>query len=426
MMDTSPDPRPLAPAATPVVVVGAGMVGTCTALALRQRGHAVCLLDRRPPGLETSFGNAGLIQCEAAEPYAFPRDLRKLRDVALGRGFDIHWHASGLSRYGAALWRYFRTSAPAAHARVVPHYAALIAQALSAHEALIALSGAQDLLRPAGYRRLYRSARALDQAARDAERVRAHWGVQSRLEDTAQLAQAEPGLMQPMAGAVHFTQTGVVADPGALVQRYAQAFERLGGQCQQAQVRQLLPQRSGWVLQTDQGRIEAAQVVIAAGPWASDLIAPLGYRLPLFVKRGYHRHFRDVGSLRGAVYDTEKGYLLLPMREGVRLTTGAELADRDDLPRLAQLQAAEACARTLVPLGEALPTPVWMGSRPCTADMLPIMGPAPRHAGLWFNFGHAHQGLTLGPIVGELLAEALGGQVPRIDLGPYSAARFGA
>ena len=146
MMDTSPDPRPSAPAATPVVVVGAGMVGTCTALALRQRGHAVCLLDRRPPGLETSFGNAGLIQCEAAEPYAFPRDLRKLRDVALGRGFDIHWHASGLSRYGAALWRYFRTSAPAAHARVVPHYAALIAQALSAHEALIALSGAQDLL----------------------------------------------------------------------------------------------------------------------------------------------------------------------------------------------------------------------------------------------------------------------------------------
>ena len=45
-----------------VIVLGAGIVGVSTALALRQRGHAVCLIDRTAPGRETSYGNAGIIQ----------------------------------------------------------------------------------------------------------------------------------------------------------------------------------------------------------------------------------------------------------------------------------------------------------------------------------------------------------------------------
>jgi D-amino-acid dehydrogenase len=56
--------------------------------------------------------------------------------------------------------------------------------------------------------------------------------------------------------------------------------------------------------------------------------------------------------------------------------------------------------------------------------MLPVMGPAPRHAGLWFNFGHAHQGFTLGPTAGRLLAAMMGGESAGIDMTPYLPARF--
>src|SRR5690606_19326472 len=59
---------------TSVLVLGGGMVGSCAALHLAQRGHAVTLIDRREPGRETSYGNAGIIQREAVEPYAFPRE----------------------------------------------------------------------------------------------------------------------------------------------------------------------------------------------------------------------------------------------------------------------------------------------------------------------------------------------------------------
>jgi D-amino-acid dehydrogenase len=66
----------------------------------------------------------------------------------------------------------------------------------------------------------------------------------------------------------------------------------------------------------------------------------------------------------------------------------------------------------------------WLGARPCTVDMKPVIGAAPRHRGLWFNFGHAHQGFTLGPASGRLLAELMTGELPYIDPAPYSPRRF--
>jgi D-amino-acid dehydrogenase len=66
-----------------------------------------------------------------------------------------------------------------------------------------------------------------------------------------------------------------------------------------------------------------------------------------------------------------------------------------------------------------------MGARPCLPDMLPVIGRAPRHGGLWFDFGHQHHGLTLGPATGRLLAEMMTGETPFADVRPFAAERFG-
>ena len=57
--------------------------------------------------------------------------------------------------------------------------------------------------------------------------------------------------------------------------------------------------------------------------------------------------------------------------------------------------------------------------------MKPVIGRAPNHASLWFAFGHAHHGLTLGAVTGRLLAETMMGETPFLNVGPFSAARFG-
>ncbi|HLJ69881.1 MAG TPA: FAD-binding oxidoreductase, partial [Roseiarcus sp.] len=148
---------------------------------------------------------------------------------------------------------------------------------------------------------------------------------------------------------------------------------------------------------------------------------------PLGAKRGYHMHYGAKGNatLSRPVLDAEMGYVLTPMARGIRLTTGAEFARRDDPPSSAHLDRLEPFARALFPLAERRDAAPWLGRRPCLPDMLPVIGPAPRRASLWLDFGHHHLGLTLGPISGRLLAEMMTGEKPSLDPRPFSAARFG-
>jgi D-amino-acid dehydrogenase len=112
------------------------------------------------------------------------------------------------------------------------------------------------------------------------------------------------------------------------------------------------------------------------------------------------------------------------MAAGIRLTTGAEFARRDAPPTPVQMERSLPAAREIFPLGEPAESGVWLGRRPCLPDMLPIVGPAPRHQGLWLDFGHHHLGFTLGPVTGRLLAEMMTGETPFTDPAPYSADRF--
>jgi len=408
-----------------ILVLGAGMVGTCTALELQLRGHSVTLLDRRAPGQETSYGNAGVIQREAVEPYAMPRDWAVLLAVALKRGLDVNYHLSGLLAAWPQLLRYWRASAPARHRLIGRQYAGLIAHCSSEHERLMALAGAQDLLRRDGLRLMYRSERALDAALAHARRLTQEHGIRFAALDGRALAAAEPAFRLPLAGAVHWLESCNVSDPGELVERYAALFRQRGGRLLLGDANSLRPAGAGWQAESREGPVQAQQVVLALGPWAGEFARRLGYRWPLFVKRGYHRHFRGGATLNITTLDAERGYVLAPQRRGLRITSGAEIARLDAPPTPRQLLGAEAEARQLLELGEAVEAKPWLGSRPCSADMKPLIGAAPRHPGLWINCGHGHQGFTLGPASARLLADLIEGGTPYTEAEAFAPLRFG-
>jgi D-amino-acid dehydrogenase len=411
--------------ADPVIVLGAGMVGVCTALHLQQRGHAVTLVDRREPGRETSYGNAGIIQREAVEPYAFPRSWAMLARVAMKRGADVNYHLGALPALAGPLGRYWWNSRPASHRRIARDYARLIEHCLSEHAPLIEQAGAQDLVRREGFRAVFRDAASMRRAVADQHRVADEYGVRHAVLDSDQLAHAEPALRRRLAGAIHWLDPWSVSDPGELVARYAALLRQQGGRVLQGDAASLRATGAGWRARTAEGDVDAPHAVVALGPWSDALLRTLGYRYPLFVKRGYHRHYTGGEPPRLPMLDADGGLVIVPMRQGVRVTTGAEFA-RLDAPRTpVQMPRAHALASELFDLPNPVEPQPWMGARPCTADMLPVIGAAPRHKGLWFNFGHAHQGFTLGPVSGRLLAELVGGGTPVVDPAPYSPARFG-
>ncbi len=407
-----------------ILVIGAGMVGTCTALELALRGHTVSLLDRRMPGEETSYGNAGVIQREAVEPYAMPRRLGFLLAAALGREPSISYHPSAVLAMLPRLWQYWRASAPGRHALISHDYAALIAHATSEHARLLKMADADHLVQREGLRIAFRSGKPFAAALHDAARLEHHYGISYRALDSAELARTEPAFHTPLAGALHWLDSWSVADPGQLVQRYAALFRQQGGRFIQGDGLTLRQHGAGWQADSSEGIIEAEHAVVALGPWAENLTRRLGYRLPLFVKRGYHRHYTGGSQVMVPTLDAERGYVMSSQSRGLRITTGAEIARMDARPTPRQLALAEQSAGQLLDLGAPVESTPWMGSRPCVADMLPIIGAASQHPGLWFNFGHGHQGFTLGPASARLLADLIEDVPPYIKPEAYSARRF--
>lgn len=406
-----------------VLVLGGGIVGTSTAIHLQRRGLTTALIDREAPGRETSYGNAGLIQREGVYPYAFPRDIGTLLHYARNRSTDVRYHPSALPSIAPFLARYWHHSAPDRHARIARQYSTLIEHCLTEHKALIALAGADELLREGGWLKVFHHSAALDAAHLEAERWHREYDVPFERLDATQLQRDEPSLSTTLAGAIRYTASNSIRDPGELVTRYASYFTSLGGRIIRGDATTLSPH---WRVQTAEGEVEGRQAVVAMGPWSDTITRALGYQLPLAVKRGYHRHFKPEpgASLNQPVLDAESGFLIAPMRQGIRLTTGVELAWRDAPRTPVQLAAVEPMARQLFPLGTPIESTPWMGSRPCTPDMLPIIGPAPNHRDLWFAFGHAHHGLTLGPVTGRLIAEMVTGEPTLVDLTPFRADRF--
>ena len=405
------------------VVLGAGIVGVSIAVHLQKRGRAVALVDRKLPGNETSFGNAGLIQREGVYPYAFPRSIRTLLRYARNESLDVRYHADAMLKAAPFLWQYWRNSHPAKHAAIARSYSTLIEHCVSEHRALAAEAGASELLRPTGWIKVFRTAARQDEETKAVERWHREYGVTFEALDPARLRQIEPDLDTSLLGGLRFTESDSVSDPNALVTAYAQYFERLGGRFLIGDADTL---RDGWQVDTDEGTIAASSAVVALGPWSARASERLGYRLPLAVKRGYHMHYAPEAQARlnHPVLDIENAYLLAPMARGIRLTTGAEIA-RVDAPKTpTQLTAVEPIARKLFPLGARLDDEPWMGRRPCTIDMMPIIGPARRHENLWFAFGHAHHGLTLGPITGRLIAEMMTGEPVTVDMHPFRVERF--
>jgi len=411
---------------TDCLVLGAGMVGISAALHLQQRGRAVVLVDRRGAAEETSFGNAGIIQREGVVPYMFPRDPLLLAKYAVNGLPEAHYQLSSLPRVAPWLYRYWRQSSAEGEARSARALRPLVERCIVEHEALIGAAQLGEVLRRTGYLRVYAGADALEAAIAEQNPLRERYGIAFEALDAAGVARLEPHLTGVTAGGLFMPQPVSVADPSALGKAYAEQFIRQGGTFLTADARTLEATDAGWRVQQVDRAIEARDAVVALGPWTDDVSGPLGLSFPLAVKRGYHMHYRPAGNagLSRPVVFKDGGYALVQAGARIRLTTGAEFASRDAPPTPVQVDLAERLARRRFPLAERLDAKPWLGRRPCLPDMLPVIGPAPRHKRLWFDFGHHHLGFTLGPVSGRLLAEMITGEAPFTDPAPYRVDRF--
>ncbi len=412
-------------ARTDVVVLGAGIVGTSIALHLVKRGLSVALVDKGAPGEETSYGNAGVLEGNTLLPHPFPSGVIPFLEVVFKQTAAVNYHLGDLPKTLPWILDYRRNSTFEKRKEFAAAMRPMFARAVAEHEALMAEAGATKYLRKDGWLKVYRTRKAFEGIQRELD-LATQYGLAFNALDTEQTRALEPSLEPVFERAVHWPSAATVSNPLAVTRAYAARYSALGGVILKGDALSLHRSGSNWRVDTDEGSLDAEQAVVALGPWEPDLLARFGIDLPLGIKRGYHRHFTPQGNtgLTRPVVDTENGYCLAPMEQGIRLTTGAEFADRDAEPTPVQFDRLMPAARELIPLGPQVNEKTWLGRRPCFADSRPVIDRAPGQNGLWLAFGHSHWGLTLGPATGRLLGEMITGATPFCDPKPYSALRF--
>ena len=417
-----------------VTVLGAGMVGVSCALALQAKGWRVTLVDQQAPGEETSHGNAGVISRSSLLPFNRPGLWQNLPAMLLRPGPNLKIRPSALSHW-QWLWRFLWHAKRSSFEVTTVALDGLIQLSSDTHRAWLKKAHVESRLRDTGWLWLYAHTAAFESGAASRE-VLQEFGVVCEVLNAPSLQALEPHLAPAFSHALWVKDAASVDNPRAVVKAYVAQFLEAGGQLVQSKVIALQQQPSGWQWVNPEGGVHwTPNIVVAMGPWSECLLEASqlqnNFKVNMGFERGYHRHFQPVEGVRlgRPIYDLSGAYVLSPMKDEqgadiLRMTTGVELAARDEGSNLQQLECAENAARRVLPMKSAVPGSDWLGARPTTPDSRPVIGEVPNAPGLWLAFGHQHIGFSTGPGTGVLLSELMSTEATSIDPRPFAPQRF--
>jgi glycine/D-amino acid oxidase-like deaminating enzyme len=409
-----------------VVVIGAGIVGTCCALWIQRHGFRVTLVDRNEPGTGCSSGNAGMFQTGSVTPLATPGILHRVPRMLLDRNgpLVIRWqHLPVLLPW---LWRLIRNASPARVDAISASLASLLRAAMEAYRPLIAGAGAQPLIRNVGELYVFRNDRAYAAVAQKHVLYRRH-GIDVVELDAAALREREPALSEDYRRGYYLPDSSYTTDPRGLTQTLVSDFARQGGEVLRTNAGEIAANSDSVRIATSDATLACDRVVIAAGAYSRSLVAQVGVDVPLESLRGYHLELAAQGvQLNGPLIDGEMNFGVIPMASGLRLAGTIEFAGLAAAPAWRRADMLLPLAKAMLPslASHGADAVHWMGHRPGLPDSLPVIGPAPRQPNVWLAFGHGQLGLTLAAVTGRVVAEALAGQTTTIDLSPFRADRF--
>jgi D-amino-acid dehydrogenase len=416
------------PSLKSAIVAGSGIVGLTCAHRLIRAGVATSVIGPAA-GASASWGNAGHLALEQAEPLASGKSMRKAFGQMFGGGGAIrapvgeigHWLPFFLRVAGACRKSRFRAGTGA--------LTSCMQRAAPAWRALLAEIGHPQLLLERGHFVLWESTRS-------AIAGRARWGSAetgpaSFAEATAEeLERLESLIRRRICGALRFEQTGQFTDPGVLLDKLEGSILTAGA----SRVDGLATgihcdkrRRRAVVETADGARHEADAIVVAAGVASGKLLASAGIFAPIIAERGYHIHAPTDHWPDGVpplVFE-DRSLIVTRFTSGLRASGFVEFARPERPPDATLWRALQAHAAELgLPFDRPLTR--FMGARPTLPDYLPAIGRSPEADNLYYAFGHQHLGLTLAALTAELIRDLVLGERPAIDLRPFSLGRFAA
>jgi len=408
-----------------VGVVGAGIVGLCTAYYLRRAGCEVVVIDRESPGSQCSSGNAGALSSRSVAPLAMPGIVGTAIKMMLDPTGPLYLPPTYALQAMPWLLRFIAASKAPRVAAIAAALSTLLAESIPLHRELARDIGCPQRVGDTGQLHLYPDEAAL---AKDAGSwaLKMQYGETVERLDRAGIQAMEPAIDDRYGVGLFLPESAWVSQPLRYAMALADKLREMGVEIIQDEVRGLTPDSEGWTIATGRGSHRVDEVVVAAGAWSAQLLGTLGVKVPLETQRGYHLSIPSPGmSVSRTVVLADRKVFITPMEDGLRVAGTVEYGGfkrAPSAPRAALLGDHAKAGLKGLDLSQGATT--WMGHRPCLPDSLPVIGEVPAHPGLWTAFGHGHLGLTGSAPTGKLLAEVMTGSASAERLAPFSITRF--
>lgn len=409
-----------------VTIVGGGIVGVCSAIALQDEGYTIELIDRGHETEGASYGNCGLLAVGEVVPIAKPGILPRIPKWLLDPEGPLFVRPTQMISQMPWLLRFLMSSRRSRVLEIAEALAPLTHRAEDDYRALFSKVGIADNLVQAENIMAFNS-RADYEADRFSWDLRARHGFAHRFLSTSELHALEPTLGGPITCGVLLEGWFQFSDPGLVRRRLSDFFVSRGGTLRIGSVEAIKTERDKAVAVqlTSRETLPVKNLVISAGAWSGKLMRDLGLRIPVAALQGYHHHLPQPGvSVNRAVLYANGGFVLTPMESGLRIGGTIEVAGLDPKPNFARADVIARKATTVLPGLNIEGGTQWMGPRPFMPDTLPVIDRAPRHKNVVLAFGHGQVGMTLGATTGRLVTDLVAGRAPALELSPYRATRF--
>ena len=409
-----------------IAVIGGGIIGLCIAEQLTHEGFSVTLIERDRIAAGASAGNAAGFAFSEIMPMASSGTIRKAIKWLFDPTGPFSVVPQDLSKTMGWLIRFAAASRRSVFDRSLVTLSAMMQLEQKTLPQMLSRTGLESMVRVSGALYLYETRAKLDQNLGD-WKLRDRHGVSFECYEGSALHQFQGGLSKRIEAGVFVPRYKSVSDPNDYCLALHDVICSNGVQIRYETVEKLLVEQGGTALHTGQGSvIKADKVVVAAGPWSSDLIAQLGDKVMLIGERGYNTTFPKSAfpELERPLFFTAHGFVMSPLINGVRVGGASEISKLGRAPNYERARAMLRVAKTQVPDLRTEEGVEWMGTRPTTPDTLPVIGRSANSPNVIYAFGHGHLGLSLGTSTAKLVADLICDRQVSIDLNALSPQRF--
>jgi D-amino-acid dehydrogenase len=412
--------------AVDVVVVGGGVIGVCSAYYLAKLGRSVILVERDEVGKGCSYANAGLITPSHAMPIAAPGVIKQACKWMLHEDSPLLFRPR--LDWGLVPWliRFAAHCREKAVNRAIPVLRDLSRASLGLFEELVSAEGLSFHFERRGLLSVYPTEQGFEKGKREASLLTRH-GFQPKVLDGKQVCELGPSVREGLAGGVYYEEDAhgdchqFVAGMSAVIQKLGVTIRT------HTRATRIVPESESHVsLLTDNGEYSGRALVLATGSWTPQLAKDLRVKISLQPGKGYSVTVdRPPVSPTIPVMNAERKVIITPLGNRLRFAGTMEFAGLDLTPSQSRSDAVlRGGLGVMTPWGSLQNVERWCGLRPCTPDGLPIIDLISQSPPICISTGHAMLGYTLGPITGKLVAEAIAGRPPSMDINALRIGRF--